>query len=103
MSDHSTDTVRGLTVTNHGDGSFTVTREGTATDPAFATWLGTQASYEQVGILVRWLVEGRRGKDGEYRPVSVHSVRFVPSTLNASRVWLGTADGGTPVLNSDWR
>ena len=95
-------TTAGLTVTDHGDGSYTIHRSGTASDPAFARWLGTMASHEQVGILVRLLVEGKRGKNGEYRPVTVESIRFRPATLNAASVWLGPYDSPWPVLNSDW-
>ena len=104
MADHSNDTVRGLTVTDHGDGSYTIHRSGTATDPAFARWLSSDAikAYENIAVLVRSLVEGRRGKRGEYREVTVNSIRFVPSTLNASRVWIGPHDGGTDQLDSDW-
>ena len=104
MADHSTDTVRGLTVTDHGDGSYTIHRSGTATSPAFAKWLSSDAikQYEQVGILVRSLVEGRRGKQGQYRDVTVKSVRLRPETLQASRVWIGPHDGGTDQLDSDW-
>jgi hypothetical protein len=102
MTDYSTDTVRGLTVTDHGDGSYTVHRSGTATDSAFAAWLGSMTEHEQVGVLVRTLVEGRRGGQGEYRPVAVTSIRFRPETLNVSRVWMGPFDGGTPQPDSNW-
>jgi hypothetical protein len=60
--------------------------------------------YEEVGKLVRDLVEGRRGKEGQYRPVTLESVKFRPTTLVAARVPISTYDTGGYVVSAvqDW-
>lgn len=93
MAEFSNDTIRGLTVTDHGDGSYTITRSGTESSPAFARWLALLVlTYPEVGVLVHDLVTGRRGKNAEYRPVTVESVRFRPETLVADAVAIGPHD-----------
>ncbi len=101
----TTSTITGLAVTDNEDGTFTITKDGTASSQVFAKWLATQG--EEVHKLCRDLVEGRRGKaypgeEAPYRPVTVNSIRFRPETLVAARVWIGPHDGGSPQLNSDW-
>ncbi len=109
MSTQQQPTLRGIRLTDNGDGTYTLTHSGDGSVDAAtaAVHSALVTTFPEVGVLVRDVVEGRRGKaapfeDAPYRRVTVQSVRFRPETLIARRVWIGPHDGGEPQLNSDW-
>lgn len=105
MGEYPNGDLSGFTVTDNGDGSYTLRRDGGDTrDPAFLAWYGSvSVLYPAVSTLVRAWSEGRRGAAAPgdrapYRPTTLESVTFRLDTLEAERVPLSSWDtGGYPV------
>ena len=85
MSTQQQPTLRGIRLTDNGDGTYTLTHSGDGSVDAAtaAVHSALVTTFPEVGVLVRDVVEGRRGKaapfeDAPYRPRH-RAVRALPT------------------------